>query len=166
MPEKLIPLVAFRALQGLPLPVYGDGLNVRDWLYVDDHCEALRTVLSAGAPGETYNIGGRQEMSNLDLVRQLCSILDELKPAHKPYADQITFVKDRPGHDRRYAIDSSKIERELDWKPRQTFVSGLEKTVQWYLDNAEWAERASSGSHQEWIDLQYAPTGPAGASIQ
>jgi dTDP-glucose 4,6-dehydratase len=164
MPEKLIPLVAFRALQGLSLPIYGDGLNVRDWLYVDDHCDGLRTVLEKGVPGATYNIGGGQQMSNLDLVRQLCDILDEFKPASKPYSELITFVKDRLGHDRRYAIDSSKIERELGWKPRQTFVSGLRKTVRWYLDNAEWAERATSGLHQDWLNLQYASTGPAGAA--
>jgi dTDP-glucose 4,6-dehydratase len=166
MPEKLIPLMVLRALQGLSLPVYGDGLNVRDWLYVDDHCEGLRTVLAAGVPGQTYNIGGRQEMSNLELVRQLCAILDELKPARKPYAGLIAFVKDRPGHDRRYAIDSAKIERELGWQPRQTFAAGLRKTIQWYLDNAEWGERAKSGSHQEWLDLQYNPFSPAGAVNQ
>jgi dTDP-glucose 4,6-dehydratase len=164
MPEKLIPLMVLRALQGLPLPVYGDGLNVRDWLYVDDHCEGLRSVLAAGVPGETYNIGGRQEMSNLELVRQLCAILDELRPARTPYADQVLFVKDRQGHDRRYAIDCSKIEFELGWQPRQSFAGGLRKTVQWYLDNAEWVERATSGSHREWIDLQYASSGPAGAA--
>jgi len=163
LPEKLIPLITLRALQGLPLPVYGDGLNVRDWLYVDDHCEGIRTVLTSGVPGETYNIGGRQEMSNLDLVRQLCAILDELRPARTSYTDLISFVKDRPGHDRRYAIDCSKIERELGWRPRQTFVTGLLKTVQWYLDNAEWVERATSGSHREWIDLQYASAGSTGA---
>lgn len=164
MPEKLIPLMVLRALQRLPLPIYGDGLNVRDWLYVDDHCEGLRTVLAAGVPGETYNIGGRQEMSNLDLVRQLCGILDELRPSRKPYADLISFVKDRQGHDRRYAIDCSKIERELGWHPRQSFASGLGKTVQWYLDNAEWMEHATSGSHREWMKLNYAPTGPASAA--
>jgi dTDP-glucose 4,6-dehydratase len=152
-----------RALQGISLPVYGDGLNIRDWLYVDDHCEGLRTVLAAGKPGETYNIGGRQEMSNLELVRQLCAILDELRPAQTPYADLIAFIKDRPGHDRRYAIDCSKIERELGWRPQQTFTSGLRKTVQWYLDNAEWVEHATSGSHREWIDLQYASAGSTGA---
>jgi dTDP-glucose 4,6-dehydratase len=164
MPEKLIPLMLLRALQGLPLPVYGDGLNTRDWLYVDDHCEGLRTVLAAGVPGQTYNIGGRQEMTNLELVRQLCSILDEIKPARRPYADLISFVKDRQGHDRRYAIDCSKIEQELGWQPRQSFAGGLRKTVEWYLSNAEWVERATSGSHREWMKLQYAPSGLAGSA--
>lgn len=163
-PEKLIPLIIQNALKGLPLPVYGDGQNVRDWLYVADHCDGIRTALKRGAPGETYNIGGRQEMSNLEVVRQVCAILDELQPAPVPYARLITFVKDRPGHDRRYAIDMGKIERELSWKPRETFAGGLRKTIQWYLDNHEWVEHVTSGSYREWIKLQYTPTGPEGAA--
>jgi len=154
-PEKLIPLMILNALKGLPLPVYGDGLNVRDWLYVEDHCDGIRTVLTRGIPGETYNIGGCQEMSNLEVVRQVCAILNELRPAAKPYADLITFVKDRPGHDRRYAMDITKIQRELGWRPRETFASGLRKTIQWYLDNMQWVEHVSSGAYREWIDLQY-----------
>jgi dTDP-glucose 4,6-dehydratase len=165
-PEKLIPLVVQNALKGLPLPVYGDGLNVRDWLYVEDHCDGIRTVLERGVPGQTYNIGGRQEMSNLEVVRQICATLDELKPAQKPHASLITFVKDRPGHDRRYAMDISKIERELGWQPRETFAGGLRKTIQWYLDNPEWVEHVTSGSYREWINLQYAPSSPRGAVSQ
>jgi len=156
-PEKLIPLMVMNALKGLPLPVYGDGQNVRDWLYVGDHCDGIRTVLARGVPGETYNIGGRQEMSNLDLVKQLCELLDELKPAGAPHARLVTFVKDRPGHDRRYAVDMGKIERELGWRPRETFAGGLRKTIQWYLDNLEWVEHVTSGSYRDWIKLQYAP---------
>ncbi len=163
-PEKLIPLVMLNALKGLPLPVYGDGLNVRDWLYVEDHCEAIRTVLERGVLGQTYNIGGRQEMSNLEVVRQICAILDDLKPADKPYERLITFVKDRPGHDRRYAMDIAKIERELGWRPRETFASGLRKTVGWYLDNLEWVEHVTNGSYREWMNLQYAASGPAGVA--
>ena len=159
-PEKLIPLVVQNALKGLPLPVYGDGQNVRDWLYVDDHCDGIRAVLERGVPGQTYNIGGRQEMSNLEVVRQICATLDDLKPAEKPYASLITFVKDRPGHDRRYAMDIAKIERELGWQPRETFASGLRKTIQWYLDNPEWVEHVTSGSYREWINLQYTPSSP------
>jgi dTDP-glucose 4,6-dehydratase len=163
-PEKLIPLVVLNALEGLPIPVYGDGQNVRDWLYVTDHCDGIRTVLKRGVPGQTYNIGGRQEMSNLDLVRQICIVLDELKPAEKPYASLITFVKDRPGHDRRYAINTSKIERELGWQPRETFAGGLRKTIQWYLDNPEWVEHVTSGTYREWINLQYEPSSLTGAA--
>jgi dTDP-glucose 4,6-dehydratase len=163
-PEKLIPLVILNALKGLPLPVYGDGQNVRDWLYVDDHCDGICTVLDRGIPGQTYNIGGRQEMSNLEVVRQICAILDDLKPAQRPYESLITFVKDRPGHDRRYAMDIAKIERELGWLPRETFASGLRKTIEWYLDNLEWVEHVTSGSYREWINLQYNPTSPAGAA--
>jgi dTDP-glucose 4,6-dehydratase len=162
-PEKLIPLVALNALKGLSLPVYGDGMNVRDWLYVADHCEGIRAVLDKGVPGQTYNIGGRQEMSNLEVVRQVCAILDELKQANKPYADLIVFVKDRPGHDRRYAIDCTKIERELGWRPRETFADGLRKTIQWYIENLKWVEHVTSGSYREWIDLQYASPSNAGA---
>jgi dTDP-glucose 4,6-dehydratase len=165
-PEKLIPLVILSALKGVPLPVYGDGQNVRDWLYVADHCDGICTVLDRGIPGQTYNIGGRQEMSNLEVVRQICVILDDLKPAKVPYANLVTFVKDRPGHDRRYAMDIAKIERELGWQPRETFASGLRKTIEWYLDNLEWVEHVTSGSYREWINLQYNPSSPAGASNQ
>ena len=157
-PEKLIPLCILNAINGKPLPIYGDGQQVRDWLYVKDHCAAIRTVLEKGKVGETYNIGGWNEKANIDVVRQICSILDELRPRNdgKSYAEQITFVKDRPGHDRRYAIDASKIERELGWKPVETFETGIRKTVQWYLDNTEWVEGVVSGSYRQWIDQQYA----------
>jgi dTDP-glucose 4,6-dehydratase len=165
-PEKLIPLVILNALKDVPLPVYGDGQNVRDWLFVEDHCEAIRTVLDRGIPGQTYNIGGRQEMSNLEVVRQICAILDDLRPAQKPYESLVTFVKDRPGHDRRYAMDIAKIARELGWRPRETFASGLRKTIEWYLDNLEWVEHVTSGSYREWINLQYNPASPAGAANQ
>jgi len=165
-PEKLIPLVILNALKGLPLPVYGDGQNVRDWLYAEDHCDGIRTVLDRGIPGQTYNIGGRQEMSNLEVVRQICAILDDLKPSQRPYESLVTFVKDRPGHDRRYAMDITKIERELGWRPRETFASGLRKTIEWYLDNLEWVEHVTSGSYREWINLQYNPSSPAGAAKQ
>ena len=165
-PEKLIPLVVQNALKGLPLPVYGDGQNVRDWLYVADHCDGICAVLGKGVPGQTYNIGGRQEMSNLEVVNQICATLDELKPPEKPYARLIAFVKDRPGHDRRYAMDITKIERELGWQPRETFASGLRKTIQWYLDNPAWVEHVTSGSYQEWIDMQYTPSSPVGAVSQ
>jgi dTDP-glucose 4,6-dehydratase len=161
-PEKLIPLLVHNALKGLPLPVYGDGLNVRDWLYVGDHCEGIRTVLETGIIGQTYNIGGRQEMPNLVVVRQVCAILDELVPASRPYGDLVTFVKDRPGHDRRYAMDITKIERELGWKPRESFVSGLRKTIQWYLDSPEWVEHVTSGYYREWVDKQYASSEASG----
>ena len=163
-PEKLIPLVILNALKGAPLPVYGDGQNVRDWLYVEDHCDGIRTVLDRGIPGQTYNIGGRQEMSNLQVVGQVCTILDELKPAKTPYADLISFVKDRPGHDRRYAMDIAKIERELGWRPRETFASGLRKTIEWYLDNLEWVGHVTSGSYREWINLQYNPSSTVGVA--
>ena len=154
-PEKLIPLVVQNALKSLPLPVYGDGQNVRDWLYVEDHCDGIYTVLEHGLPGQTYNIGGRQEMSNLEVVNQICATLDDLKPAAKPYASLVTFVKDRPGHDRRYAMDISKIERELGWQPRETFASGLRKTIQWYLDNLSWVENVRTGAYLEWIEQNY-----------
>jgi dTDP-glucose 4,6-dehydratase len=163
-PEKLIPLVILNALKGVALPVYGDGQNVRDWLYVADHCDGICTVLDRGIPGQTYNIGGRQEMSNLEVVRQICAILDELKPAPKSYESLVTFVKDRPGHDRRYAMDIAKIERELGWRPRETFASGLRKTIEWYLGNFEWVEHVTSGAYREWINLQYNPSSPAGAA--
>jgi dTDP-glucose 4,6-dehydratase len=156
-PEKLIPLVILNALAGKPLPIYGDGQQIRDWLYVKDHCSAIRHVLKSGKLGETYNIGGWNEKPNLEVVHTICSILDELRPksdgAH--YADQITFVKDRPGHDRRYAINARKIERELGWKPLETFESGIHKTVQWYLDNSDWTDNVLSGSYRDWVKKQY-----------
>jgi len=157
-PEKLIPLCILNALNGKPLPIYGDGQQVRDWLFVKDHCSAIRTVLEKGQLGETYNIGGWNEKANIDVVKQICAILDELRPKSdgKSYAEQITFVKDRPGHDRRYAIDASKIERELGWKPVETFETGIRKTVQWYLDNPKWVEGVVSGSYRQWIVQQYA----------
>ncbi|TXD56937.1 dTDP-glucose 4,6-dehydratase [Ralstonia sp. TCR112] len=155
-PEKLIPLIITNALSGKPLPVYGDGQNVRDWLYVGDHCAAIREVLARGRLGETYNVGGWNEKSNLDVVYTLCDLLDELKPkATGSYRDQITFVKDRPGHDRRYAIDARKLERELGWKPAETFETGLRKTVQWYLDNQVWVQDVVSGEYRNWVAKQY-----------
>lgn len=157
-PEKLIPLVISNALGGKPLPVYGDGLNVRDWLYVGDHCAAIREVLARGRLGETYNVGGWNEKTNLEVVHTICDLLDELRPkATGSYRDQITFVKDRPGHDRRYAIDARKLERELGWKPAETFESGLRKTVQWYLDNQAWVQDVMSGEYRNWVAKQYAP---------
>jgi len=145
------------ACSGKPLPVYGDGKNVRDWLYVDDHCEAIRMVLSKGKTGETYNIGGRDEKPNIEVVKVLCAILDELRPADAvvPHEKLITYVKDRPGHDRRYAIDAGKIERELGWKPRETFQSGLRKTVEWYLAHEEWVRDVASGNYRQWIAMHY-----------
>jgi dTDP-glucose 4,6-dehydratase len=155
-PEKLIPLIMTNALAGKPLPVYGDGLQVRDWLYVSDHCAAIRRVLEAGRLGETYNVGGWNEMANLDVVRILCAILDKEVPKDAgAYADQITFVKDRPGHDRRYAIDASKLERELGWKPAETFETGIQKTVKWYLANQEWVRDVQSGSYAKWVEQNY-----------
>jgi dTDP-glucose 4,6-dehydratase len=156
-PEKLIPLCILNALNGKPLPIYGDGQQVRDWLYVKDHCAAIRTVLEKGTLGETYNIGGWNEKANIEVVKQICAILDALQPRPdgKSYTEQITFVKDRPGHDRRYAIDASKIERELGWKPAETFETGIRKTVAWYLDNPSWVEGVVSGSYRQWIDQQY-----------
>ena len=154
-PEKLIPLMIHNALGGKPLPVYGDGGNVRDWLYVGDHCAAIRTVLERGAPGETYNIGGGAERTNLEVVEALCAILARLRPG-RDYRSQIAFVKDRPGHDRRYAIDAAKIERELGWTPRESFESGLERTVRWYLDNAAWLTAVTSGEYHKWVSLNYA----------
>jgi len=156
-PEKLIPLMITNALNGKPLPVYGDGLNVRDWLYVGDHCSAIREVLARGVPGETYNVGGWNEKTNLDVVHTLCDLLDELQPkAAGSYRDQIAFVKDRPGHDRRYAIDAGKLERELGWKPAETFETGLRKTVQWYLSHQSWVEDVISGDYRNWVAKQYA----------
>ncbi|MCC6609250.1 MAG: dTDP-glucose 4,6-dehydratase [Burkholderiales bacterium] len=155
-PEKLIPLMIVNALAGKPLPVYGDGQNVRDWLYVGDHCTAIRAALQRGRPGEVYNIGGAAEMKNIDLVRTLCATLDSLRPcAAGSYADLIAFVKDRPGHDRRYAIDARKIRSELGWAPAESFVSGLRKTVQWYLDHGDWIAGVQSGEYRKWIDLNY-----------
>ncbi|KXB30538.1 dTDP-glucose 4,6-dehydratase [Dechloromonas denitrificans] len=156
-PEKLIPLVIHNALAGKLLPIYGDGQQIRDWLYVKDHCSAIRRVLEAGRLGETYNIGGWNEKPNLDVVHTLCAILDQLSPRADglPYKAQITYVKDRPGHDRRYAIDASKIERELGWKPAETFESGIKKTVQWYLDNQAWVANVTSGAYREWLGKQY-----------
>ena len=156
-PEKLIPLMILNAIAGKPLPVYGDGMNVRDWLYVADHCEAIRMVLERGRPGETYNVGGRSERANVDVVGTVCSLLDELRPdsSGRPHEKLITFVKDRPGHDRRYAIDSSKIERELGWNPRESFETGLRKTVQWYLDNQTWVGQVTSGEYRKWMEKQY-----------
>jgi dTDP-glucose 4,6-dehydratase len=149
-PEKLIPLMILNALEGKKLPVYGDGQNVRDWLFVDDHCRAIRRVLAAGVPGETYNIGGNCERANLNIVEQICDLVDELRPGlgHAPCRSLITFVRDRPGHDRRYAIDSSKIQRELGWQPGVDFEAGLRQTVQWYLTHPEWIERVTSGKYR------------------
>jgi len=156
-PEKLIPLMITNALSGKALPVYGDGLNVRDWLYVGDHCTAIRTVLARGKVGETYNIGGWNEKTNLDVVHTLCDLLDALRPkASGSYRQQITFIGDRPGHDRRYAIDARKLERELGWRPAETFETGLRKTVQWYLDNPGWVKVVTSGESRNWVARQYA----------
>ena len=156
-PEKLIPLVLLNALAGKPLPIYGDGQQVRDWLYVEDHCRAIARVLDVGKVGETYNIGGWNEKPNLEVVNTLCAVLDELKPRAdgKRYAEQITYVKDRPGHDRRYAIDARKIERDLGWKPQETFETGIRKTVQWYLANQDWVESVTSGAYRQWVGKQY-----------
>jgi dTDP-glucose 4,6-dehydratase len=156
-PEKLIPLMITNALTGKGLPVYGDGLQVRDWLYVKDHCSAIRRVLEAGTPGETYNIGGWNEKPNIDIVRTICSLLDQLrpKPDGSSYSNQITFVADRPGHDRRYAIDARKAEQKLSWKPAETFETGIRKTVQWYLENSEWVKKIQNGSYREWIEKNY-----------
>jgi dTDP-glucose 4,6-dehydratase len=157
-PEKLIPLMILNALDGKPLPVYGDGQNVRDWLYVGDHCAGIREVLARGRVGEVYNIGGKNEMRNLDVVRLICAMLDELRPKPKgSYAEQITFVRDRPGHDRRYAIDPRKIERELGWRPAETFETGLRKTVRWYLDNPQWSQRVRDGRYRDWVTRHYGP---------
>jgi len=155
-PEKLIPLMIVNALGGKPLPVYGDGQQVRDWLYVKDHCAAIRVVLARGRVGETYNVGGWNEKPNLEIVHAVCGLLDELKAhADGPYSRLVTHVTDRPGHDRRYAIDASKIERELRWRPAETFESGLRKTVRWYLDNATWVERVQNGAYREWVSANY-----------
>ncbi len=156
-PEKLIPLIISNARDGKALPIYGDGQQIRDWLYVGDHCTAIRRVLEAGRVGEVYNVGGWNEKANLEVVHTLCDILDKLTPkAAGSYRDQITYVQDRPGHDRRYAIDARKIERELGWKPAETFESGIAKTVQWYLDNQEWVRNVQSGDYQNWLEKNYA----------
>ena len=154
-PEKLIPLTIVNALAGKPLPVYGDGQNVRDWLYVGDHCAAIRSVLARGRPGATYNIGGNAEMKNVDVVRTICDVLRERKPG-RDYASQIAFVVDRPGHDRRYAIDATRMRSELGWTPGESFDSGIRRTVAWYLDNQDWIGAVTSGAYQEWVLLQYA----------
>ncbi|WP_298832043.1 dTDP-glucose 4,6-dehydratase [uncultured Piscinibacter sp.] len=155
-PEKLIPLMIVNALVGKPLPVYGDGRQVRDWLYVGDHCRAIRTVLERGVTGQSYNVGGWNEQANIDIVRQVCALLDELRPDPAgPRARLITHVADRPGHDRRYAIDARRIERELGWRPLETFSSGLRRTVQWYLDHADWVREVQSGAYREWVAQQY-----------
>jgi dTDP-glucose 4,6-dehydratase len=159
-PEKLIPLMIVNALAGKPLPVYGDGRQVRDWLYVKDHCSAIREVLARGRVGETYNVGGWNEKPNLEIVHAVCALLDELRP-HRDgtYGRLVTHVTDRPGHDRRYAIDAGKIERELGWRPAETFETGLRKTVRWYLDNAEWVERVQTGAYREWLTANYGQRG-------
>jgi len=166
-PEKLIPLMIVNALAGKPLPVYGDGMQVRDWLYVKDHCSAIRRVLEAGKLGETYNVGGWNEKPNIEIVNTVCALLDELRPRAdgKPYKEQISYVTDRPGHDRRYAIDARKLERELGWKPAETFDTGIRKTVEWYLDNAAWVRNVQSGAYREWVEKQYdaAPAAKAAA---
>jgi len=154
-PEKLIPLMIVNAIAGKPLPVYGDGQNIRDWLYVGDHCSAIRAVLANGRPGGTYNVGGNAEMTNLDVVRTLCAILAEERPG-RDYASLVTFVKDRPGHDRRYAIDPTRIRSELAWQPAESFASGLRRTIRWYLANADWLASVASKDYQKWISLQYA----------
>jgi dTDP-glucose 4,6-dehydratase len=156
-PEKLIPLMIVNALSGKSLPVYGDGQQIRDWLYVKDHCSAIRRVLEAGSVGEVYNVGGWNEKPNLDIVHTVCSLLDEMRPRTdgQPYNAQITYVTDRPGHDRRYAIDARKLERELGWKPAETFETGIRKTVQWYLDNQDWVSNIQSGAYREWVEKNY-----------
>ena len=156
-PEKLIPLIIINALTNKPLPVYGDGQQIRDWLYVKDHCVAIQRVLEAGAPGETYNVGGWNEKPNIDIVHTICSLLDTLSPQvdGRNYNEQITFVTDRPGHDRRYAINSNKIKRDLDWAPAETFETGIHKTVKWYLDNQSWIQNIQTGAYQHWIDKNY-----------
>lgn len=155
-PEKLIPLMILNALMGKPLPVYGDGKNVRDWVFVQDHCAAVRAVLARGRAGETYNIGGNAEKTNLEVVNAVCALLDEAQPHRSPHAALISFVKDRPGHDRRYATDAAKISRELGWKAAESFDSGLRKTVAWYLDNPEWVAHVTSGAYRKWIEVNYA----------
>ncbi|MEE6443594.1 MULTISPECIES: dTDP-glucose 4,6-dehydratase [Pseudomonas] len=156
-PEKLIPLMIVNALDGKPLPVYGDGQQIRDWLYVKDHCSAIRRVLDAGQIGEVYNVGGWNEKTNLEIVNRVCTLLDDLNPRAdgKSYVEQITYVKDRPGHDRRYAVDARKLERELGWKPAETFETGIRKTVEWYLNNTEWVQNLRSGGYRDWLEKNY-----------
>ncbi|ECO5670284.1 dTDP-glucose 4,6-dehydratase, partial [Salmonella enterica subsp. enterica serovar Kentucky] len=154
-PEKLIPLVILNALEGKPLPIYGKGDQIRDWLYVEDHARALHMVVTEGKAGETYNIGGHNEKNNLDVVFTICDLLDEIVPKATSYREQITYVADRPGHDRRYAIDAGKISRELGWKPLETFESGIRKTVEWYLANTQWVNNVKSGAYQSWIEQNY-----------
>jgi dTDP-glucose 4,6-dehydratase len=156
-PEKLIPLVILNALDGKPLPVYGDGKNIRDWLYVEDHCEAIWQIMTSGRIGQTYNIGGNAEMENILIVQMICDILDEIKPPAdgNPRRNLITFVKDRPGHDRRYAIDFSKLKKELGWSPKESFKSGLRKTINWYLKQSNWVANIKTGTYQKWIEEQY-----------
>ena len=154
-PEKLIPLTILNALEGKPIPVYGDGKNIRDWLYVEDHCNGIETVLEGGRPGEVYNIGGINEWQNIDIVNLICDRLDALQTGKASYRDQITFVTDRPGHDRRYAIDAGKMQQELGWTPRHDFASGIERTIQWYLDNRDWCDRVRSGEYQNYYREQY-----------
>lgn len=159
-PEKLIPLMILNASRGKPLPIYGDGMNVRDWLYVADHCSAIRAVLETGRLGETYNVGGWNEMPNIEIVKTVCALLDEMRPDPAgPYARLLAYVTDRPGHDRRYAIDAGKIHRELGWKPAETFETGIRKTVRWYLDNMSWVEHVASGEYRAWLDTNYAERG-------
>ena len=161
-PEKLIPLIIVNALAAKPLPIYGDGRQVRDWLYVADHCSAIRAVLARGVPGEVYNVGGWNEMTNQQIVHTVCALLDELRPSeHGPYSRLISHVKDRPGHDRRYAIDARKIERELGWRPRETFATGIRKTVQWYLEHPQWVANVQSGGYRDWLATQYANASPS-----
>ena len=162
-PEKLIPLMIVNALAGKALPVYGDGQQVRDWLYVKDHCSAIRRVLEAGRLGEVYNVGGWNEKPNIEIVKTVCALLDEMRPKAdgQPYSAQISYVKDRPGHDRRYAIDASKIQRELGWQPAETFETGIRKTIAWYLANPEWVAHVQSGAYRQWVDKQYAGTANA-----
>lgn len=157
-PEKLIPLMIVNALAGKALPVYGDGQQIRDWLYVKDHCSAIRRVLEAGRVGEVYNVGGWNEKPNLDIVQRICTLLDEMRPRvdGKSYSEQVAYVTDRPGHDRRYAIDARKLERELGWKPAETFETGIRKTVEWYLDNQEWVQNVQSGAYRDWVEQNYA----------
>jgi dTDP-glucose 4,6-dehydratase len=155
-PEKLIPLMIMNALSKKPLPIYGDGLNVRDWLYVGDHCDAISTVLEGGRVGEVYNVGGLSEKTNIDVVQTLCMILDELRPEAGPHSNLITYVKDRPGHDRRYAVDCSKLQKELGWNPTEDFTSGIRKTVAWYLANPQWTEDIANGNYRKWVEQNYA----------
>jgi|KBSMisStaDraftv2_1062788.scaffolds.fasta_scaffold19563_2 dTDP-glucose 4,6-dehydratase len=164
-PEKLIPLMIVNALAGKPLPVYGDGMQVRDWLYVTDHCAAIREVLARGRIGETYNVGGWNEKPNVEIVETVCALLDEMRPDPQgPYRRLVTHVTDRPGHDRRYAIDARKIERELGWRPQETFESGLRKTVRWYLDHAGWVERVQTGAYRDWLSTNYSARSPGDAA--